>query len=139
MQMPTIAVTAFGLTSDENRIQMLIRKSDQTLRKSKPKVTDDPATGRAAYVWRMLAFYLSPERRHQCIPTTADFDLPAYGDDGRWSSAAAREMAKELDSLVDAILNEIPKTEWHGVQRWGRAFGQIGTPTIRQQGTVAYR
>jgi len=139
MQMPTIAVTAFGLTSDENAIQMAIRKSDGTLRKSKPRVTDDPTTGRAAYVWRMVAFYVSPMRRHQCMPVTADFDLPAYGDDGKWSCAAARAMAKTLDALVDEIVNEIPKAEWHGVRRWGQAFGSTGTATMRAQGTVVYR
>ena len=92
------------------------------LRASKPKVKDsDPITGKAAYVWRMVCFLISPKGQHHCMPITADFDLPAFVD-GKWSSAAARDMSKVLKPLEDAIVNSVPKTEWYGVRSWASAM-----------------
>ena len=97
-----------------------ITKRDGSLRASKPM----KATGDAKYVWRMVAFSISPVTKHQCIPTTADFDIEI--DDYR----ARMDRVKSLDKVVDAILATVPKTEWHGVQRWARAFGApTGTHT----------
>lgn len=92
------------------------------VRTSKPPVKCG-VDGKAAYVWRMVVFQVSQKRGHQCFPTTADFDLPVKDDNGKWSSSLARRMARELDRLVDAIVHCIPKSQWHGVHRWGRAFG----------------
>lgn len=76
-------------------------------------------TGRTAYVWRMVAFHVSPVNQHNCIPFCAEFDLPG-------SVQEAREEAKRLDLLVDKIVNAMDKREWRGVRRWGRALGYIG-------------
>ena len=66
---------------------------------------------------------VSPNRQHQCMPMTADFNLPAYYEGTtKWSCQAARAMGKELDKLVDKIISYIPKEQWHGVKAWGRAF-----------------
>jgi hypothetical protein len=106
-------------------LDILIKK-DGTLRASKPKVTDDPITGKAAYVWRMACFMVSPKRQHQCMPCTADFDLPAINEEtGKWGCAAAREMAKTLKPVEDAIVDSVDKSDWHGVIRWGQVFGAI--------------
>lgn len=94
-------------------------KSDGSLYKSKPK----NASGEAKYVWRMLAFYMSTNRQHQCIPTTADFDLDAQDENGKWSAHIAQKQAKDLDNIVDAILKTIPSEKLPGLKRWKKAFG----------------
>ncbi len=101
-------------------------KKDGTVRATKPKVDkNNPITGKAAYVWRMLVFAVSPKPQHQCMPCTADFDLPAYDENGKWSSKIARSMSKDLQPLEDLLLECIDKRQWFGVQRWARAFGVI--------------
>jgi hypothetical protein len=97
------------------------------LRASKPR--DD---GEAAYVWRMTAFLISPISQHQCMPVTADWDIKA-------SYAERREITKRLDKVVDAIVDGVPKTQWHGVTRWGQAFGIVGTPMVAPDGSIIYR
>ena len=95
------------------------------LRASKPPVSkDDPTSGEAAYVWRMVAFQVSPNGKHHCMPCTADFDLPTIYWDRTDPSSHDRRRAriKELDAVVDAIVNTVPKNEWHGIRRWSRAF-----------------
>lgn len=99
----------------------------RTLRASKPK-----GNGRVAYVWRMVAFTISPIRQHQCMPVTADFDVYDYyvngtNEYGRQSfdHSAIREECKRLDAIADAIIDRVPKSEWHGTRSWARAFGHI--------------
>ena len=90
--------------------------------------------GKTAYIWRMVAFYVSPVAQHHCMPCTADFDLPECGGyDER------RQMAKELDGIVDVVVNLIPKAQWKGVQRWAQVNGQYGTPQYNAEGAVVYR
>lgn len=117
-------------------------KNKGLLRASKPPVTKaDPLSGMAAYVWRMVAFMISPVGQHQCMPVTADWDLPiespsrkSFDDSDRWYAElsrahdARRDLAKELDKLVDKIVDSIPKNEWHGVKRWGYALGALDRP-----------
>lgn len=114
----------YSNVEEGHRILALLQKKDGTLRASKPKVkADDPVTGKAAYVWRMVAFMTSTNPRHQCMPCTADFDLPAINEEtGKWGCRAARAMAEELKVVEDAIVNAIDISEWHGVHRWGRAL-----------------
>ena len=88
--------------------------------------------GETAYVWRMVAFFASPDPKHHCMPCTADFDLP-----GKF--AESRELAKRMDKLVDKVLDTISPEKWHGVRRWGQAFGQIGTPVLTPEGAYVYR
>ena len=104
-------------------ILKIIVKKDGTVRASKPKVTKDALTGKAAYVWRMVCFLTSPKPAHSCMPCTCDFDLPAFDYDGKWKGDIARRMAKELKPIEDAIVDSIDKSEWHGVHTWGRVFG----------------
>lgn len=110
--------------------------------------------GPAAYVWRHVVFLVSSKRAHQCMPIMADFDLKpehfahrtetyqpnletdndretvAGWDEKTWAmmNRGARRRAyieNELKPLVDLIVNGIDKSEWHGVHRWGRAFGVL--------------
>lgn len=54
---------------------------------------------------------------------------PGGRESGRtWTmmNRSAKEKAyirDELDPIVDAIVNQIPKNEWHGIRRWGQALG----------------
>ena len=130
------AISLDHLTADELAIAQNIvatqGKNKGLLRAAKPKIEYNIVekegrklriptleTGRTAYVWRMVAFQVSPLGQHQCLPFCAEFDLPGTVQE-------SREEAKRLDVLVDKIVNSIPKAEWHGVRRWGRALGYIG-------------
>ena len=113
-------------TQEEKDIVSLVVKKNDVVRATKPKVKDDePTSGKAAYVWRMVAFMVSTNPQHHCMPMTADFDLPAFDTNGKWKHQIAQPMSKELKRVEDAILDAIPKTQWHGAIRWGRAFGQL--------------
>jgi hypothetical protein len=105
-------------------IVQLVIKSNGDIRASKPRVDKgDIISGKAAYVWRLVVFQVSKIRAHQCMPVCSDFDLPAYDANGKWSCSIAREMAKELDPLIDILVHAVPVTQWHGIHRWGRALG----------------
>jgi hypothetical protein len=105
-------------------ILKIIVKKDGTVRASKPKVKD-AVTGKAAYIWRMVCFLTSPKPAHSCMPCTCDFDLPVADENGKWRYSLAREMAKVLKPIEDAIVDSIDKSEWHGVHTWGKVFGSI--------------
>jgi hypothetical protein len=89
-------------------------------------------SGRAAYLWRMVAFNVSPHPRHHCMPVCAEFDLPGEGAD-------RRRLVEELDALADRIVNAVPRDQWHGVIRWGNAPGMIGAPRVAPDGAIVYR
>jgi hypothetical protein len=112
------------LTEEERKIINVVVKKNGTIRASKPNVKKEQyINGKAAYVWRMVAFYVSSNPQHSCMPVCANFDLPAFDENGEWKSAISREMEKSLDKLVDIIMDSIDKTKWHGVHRWGKALG----------------
>ena len=118
--MPEINIDSLGLEGrDREIVEACLNKGK--LRATKPK------DGEAAYVWRMTAFMVSPISAHQCMPVTADFDMPEkYWDRSNPNSHKERRArCKELDALSDKMVNAIPKQNWHGVRRWGRALGQI--------------
>ena len=125
--MPTINVES--LKNHLDSAQMEIAKAclgrNDRLRASKPK------DGFAAYVWRMVAFQVSPNSQHHCRPMTAEYGFPSdyFGRDaqGSYEESSARRKAKvaELTLIVDAMVETLPKSQWHGVKRWGRALGQL--------------
>jgi hypothetical protein len=139
--MPKIILHNLDLTADEYRLARgIINLRTGELRASKPPVprkvqvgerdrfgirrydyADEAGAnaGRTAYIWRMVAFMVSPIAAHHCMPVTAEFDLPGDFD-------ASRKEAKELDKVVSKIVDNIPAHEWHGVRRWGKALGYGG-------------
>lgn len=129
-----IDLSSIDLTEREYRIANRILNKGN-LRASKPTVKpEDPETGIAAYVWRMVAWSVSDDRKHQCMPVCADFDLPGrYGSDERKAAQA------EGDLLEDKITKSIPPTQWRGILRWGEAYGLVGTPRYNEEGAVVYR
>lgn len=82
-------------------------------------------SGADQYVWRMVAFSVSPRAQHHCMPVCADFALFDDMASG-YKAMDFRERAayrKSLDDIADVIVNAVPKSQWYGVARWGRAFG----------------
>jgi len=144
MDMPAVDMTQLVVTltaPERTLVTRIVRPSAvdnysgrEQLRASKPKVDRrDPESGKAAYVWRMVVFMVSPRPRHHCMPVCAEFDLPERDYDRR------RELVKELDALVDKIVDAVDPREWHGAIRWGQAYGLIGTPRYNDEGAVIYR
>ena len=129
--MPKIDLTRGEFTDDELALANRILH-DGALRHTKPKVTFVDAgrdqygrqrreptldTGSAAYVWRMVAFQVSPVRHHQCLPVLAQCDLPGTYEE-------RQVLAKRLDDLADRIANCLPKAAHYGTLNWGRVLGK---------------
>lgn len=75
--------------------------------------------GMTAYVWRMVAFFVSPVSQHRCMPVMCECDLPG-------TASERRKLAKDLDDLiVKLIVDSIPLTQQHGTLAWGRAYGMF--------------
>ncbi len=73
-------------------------------------------------------FTISTNRAHQCMPVCADMDLPNRywrREIDQNCHEARRARIVELTVIEKAIVNAIPKSEWHGTKRWARAFGVI--------------
>ncbi len=88
-----------------------ITRPDGRLRATKPDT--DPETN---YVWRMVAFYVSPNPRHHHMPIVADLELPGSFDE-------RNRLRRYLMDIVDRIVDAVDKTQWYGVHRWARALG----------------
>ena len=88
------------------------------VQKSAYSIVVEPTSpsGEIAYVWRMVAFQIGTRPADHCMPYTAEFSVP-----GSYDERKAR--VQELDAIVDAIVNTVPKREWHGVQRWAQVYG----------------
>lgn len=116
MKMPVVKDAVEKLTSEQQEIAKHIIGREGRLRSSKPK------DGNAAFVWRMVAFNISPKPEHHCVPVTADFGVQVPGET-EWHYAKVRPFVDNvLNPIVDAIINNLPKEEWHGVHRWARAL-----------------
>lgn len=136
-EMPSIDVdNILSLTEDEkNLVRGILNKG--RLRASKPKVPDtikvpnperiaghdyafsseeDRRRGYIAYIWREVAFCVSPYSQHHCMPVCNDFNL-----EGSWTEKQPK--MDELKKIVDKVINSIPKSQWYGIARWSRAFG----------------
>ncbi len=138
--MPRINKSAVPTQTDEEKaILDIIVKSDGTLLASKPhlnkqiRVKDatspygytyqcateqDRLRAKAAYTWRMVAFAVSPNPKHHCMPVMAFCDLDGSSDDRKL-------IEKALDEFAERIIRSIPFAQQHGTIRWGRALGYI--------------
>ena len=103
-----IDIAAAELTTEQRQIARGIVNRSGNLYKSRPT----NKSGDTQYVWRMVAFFVSPVRAHQCMPVMAEF----YIGERDWDKRRAR--TKELDQIVDAVVNAVPVEEWNGVRRW---------------------
>jgi hypothetical protein len=136
--MPKIDLSNCNLTNDELELcKGILNSKTGELRASKPPVPRqyqseevdsiglhtwryrtlvDANKGRTAYIWRMVAFMVSPIGQHHCMPVMADMDVPGNYDEHR-------EETKRLDKIVDKIVDSIPANQWHGVARWSGLIG----------------
>jgi len=131
MNMPIIPLD--HLTAEErelaNGIVATQGKNKGKLRSGKPKIEyiivekngrkyryPNDKTGKTAYIWRMVAFHVSPVPQHQCLPIMANMDLP-----GNYDESVA--LAKQMDIIVNKIVDAMPRKEWQGINRWARAIG----------------
>jgi hypothetical protein len=95
----------------------------------------DLKLAKIAYVWRMVAFGISPMGQHQCMPIGCDIELgiamspsprPAY-DSAEYKTQRDAERAeqKRLDDLALLVEQTVPIAQRHGTLRWGRALGML--------------
>jgi hypothetical protein len=120
--MPQINLAAADLSSEEYALCLPIvstkGKNKGALRASKPS-----GNGDSAYIWRMVAFQISPIGQHHCLPMCADFDIEVPATVTREERYEWRKnRAKELNAIADKLVNQIPKSEWHGIRRWKTAM-----------------
>jgi len=78
------------------------------LRSSRPRIDTDDSRY-AAYIWRMVAFQVSRNSIHHCMPTTCFWWLPKGTD---------KATMQRLNRIVDAVLDTVPQDEWWGVKAW---------------------
>ena len=96
------------------RLVPLITTSEGTLRTTRPDILPDfPLSGHAAYVWRMIAFHISPISQHHCLPMAAPFYI---------QEEDIHKLVEFLDTIVDEILEQFPPSSWQGIMAWGRVF-----------------
>lgn len=88
--------------------------------------------GYTAYIWRMVAFQISPKSQHHCMPCTADWSIPG-------TYREIKDTLKVLDKLTKTIVDTVNPQEWHGVKRWGQVYGVVGTPVVTPEGAIVYR
>jgi hypothetical protein len=127
--MPKIELDEKQFDEHELGIARAILNSGGVLRASKPPISsiikpaDDTHYGQYReydfrdasiyYVWRNVAFYLSPIDAHHCMPIGADYYIPlSYADRRLWT--------KRLDAIVDKITSCVPVHKWHGVMHQAR-------------------
>ena len=135
-QMPHIDLSKANLTDEELELAKgIINARTGQLRASKPKVEryytgtrdrygreeiDTTDTGKTAYIWRMVAFYVSPRRTHQCMPVMAFCDIPgSVMDEGR------KALEAHLDDIAKRIADTVPATQWHSLRVWGPSLGKM--------------
>jgi hypothetical protein len=130
--MPLINLSLFS-PAEQTLLKGIIAtqgKNKGRLRASKPKITyqivDEDGrklhrptleTGGIAYLWRMVAFAISPVGKHHCLPFMADFDLPY-----RYGTNEYKELKGALDALADKVEATIRPEKRHGTNRWLHAL-----------------
>jgi len=114
-KMPKVDLAKITDLSDDEQVilNLVINKQTGRLKATSP----GKAFGDAHYVWRMVAFMVSPKPQHQCMPYGADFYLKVKS----FNERAAR--CNQLKTLEDKIINAVDKKQWHGIKRWGGALG----------------
>lgn len=79
----------------------------------------DYVEGCAAYVWRNVTFYVSPDSKHHSMPTLDFCYIPTKAGYG---TPEYKALEADLNKLVDIIVDTVPVTQRHGVNRWRNVF-----------------
>jgi hypothetical protein len=129
MEMPVLSFE--NLNENEVKIAEKIVSKGNKLRASKP------SDGEAQYVWRMVCFMISPKPAHHCMPTTHDFGVidmaPKIAKFCKYREKEitqpdfdwVRNRCKELNVMVDKIVDNVKSSNRHGINRWAKAFGYL--------------
>ena len=136
--MTTISVESLPLNEMQKSIVRGIVKPNGEFRASKPQTpkmvpfpptvdrpygTYDYATevdaekGVSAYVWRMVAFQISENPTHHCMPVMAFCYLPY-----KWQGLDRKQIENWADEIIKAVVDSIPPQQWYGVARWNRVL-----------------
>ncbi|MEM4396758.1 MAG: hypothetical protein QXR30_03840 [Candidatus Woesearchaeota archaeon] len=105
-----------------NCIKKIFSRNTLQIRSSFPKPQENPV---AYYIWRNVVFNISPKPQHQSMPITSCYYLKKtdyQNYEGEYDYKKRLNFTRELDKIVNFIVNNIPKKYWHGVRRWSRAF-----------------
>lgn len=135
--MPRINVDALPLDEADRAIVRRVLNGDRLRASAPPTKPCTADSGLTYYVWRMVAFSVSPDPKHHCMPVTADFYFPH--PEYSWGTDKRKAIVARGDRIEDAVVKSIPPTAWHGIKRWGNAFGLIGTPRATDEGSIIYR
>lgn len=103
-------------------IKRIFSRNTLKIRSSFPNPRNHP---HSYYIWRNVVFNVSPKPSHQCMPVTSCFyfkksDYENY--EGEYDYQKRLSLTKELDEVVNFIVNNIPKEHWYGVRRWVQVF-----------------
>ncbi len=135
-RMPRINVEDLGLSdADKEIVRGIINTRTGCLRASAPETypcTDE--RGLTYYVWRMVAFSVSPIAAHQCMPCTVGMYFAS-----RCGTPERKALEARGNAIEKAVTYSIPMHQWAGIIRWGQVYGQIGTPRYNDEGAVIYR
>jgi hypothetical protein len=106
-------------------VKRIVDTETWRIRRSRPVIIKDEAgeltmhCACATYMWRMLVFMVSPLQKHQCMPVAAYYYLPRLASD-----TDIKKLVKQLDGIVDVIMDTIPANQWYGVHRWRGLTGE---------------
>ena len=114
MAMPNININNIELSDGDRNLVREILKADNTLYQSKPK----NASRDGQYLWRVVAFGISPNSQHHKLPTKASRDLNG-------NTLEQKSRARELHQLALQIEQAVPVTERHGSTSWYRQIENL--------------
>ena len=136
-------------TVEEVEIIQAILGRESRLRSSKPDVKI--ANGKAAYVWRYVAFFIGRKGGDSCMPVMAYCDIKSpfaaemraaqkaaiaakksfFGENSEYRElidrdrAACKQIENDCMDLVKRIVDVVPVRDQTGTLRWGKALGKI--------------
>lgn len=90
-------------------VRRIVDQKTWCLKGARPRLHESAESRYAAYVWRMVAFQISPNAQHHHMPTTCFWWLP---------KGTNKSIIQWLDGLVSKITDTVPKEEWWGVLAW---------------------
>lgn len=108
MLMPIVNVDMDKYTEEEREILGLMVNNGRLLA-TQPKISyRNPVTGKAAFAWRMIVWFLSYRTNHCAEPNSPKDLLPARIG-GTWDDEYCKKLEKEMYVLIRKVLEEYPE------------------------------
>lgn len=111
-EMPKIDLDSIGLTAEELALAKGIVASARPSMGRLYTCMPRKAAGPTRYIWRMVAFHLSPRPKHHHVPIMAFTYLPGA------NRAERLHAADRLDKIVDKIVISVAVSQWAGLMAW---------------------